>query len=349
MHTSFSTPSLLYPAAAMALLLVHAPAALGQHLVTQERARAAVRTPSGLPTQTINAVVTTTESVIAVEGETNSLVVFAFDGQEQSRISNTAAGGAMLAYPIDMALNEGVELLVLDAQTPRIARFSLDNSSLRLRLLSVIRLRGVTGVSAVCSLKGKTFVLGSTPPDTLSRLVHVVGRDGEVQSSFGEGFGPPREFSRILFGTGSLLCVPDEELIVVASQYYPEVRAYDEAGFQRWSQELSEYRGMSYAETAPGRIEYSYPADSLWDQTVSLFRPKAGILALQVGRRYGRRPTAPFRSLRTMLFSTKDGHLLNVQTDLPLIKDAGSGRLISVDDAGSLRILSYVVSEKSRY
>lgn len=219
-------------------------------------------------------------------------------------------------------------------------RFALRGDSLTVS--SVVRLRGMTGVSALCSMAERAFVLGIALPAASSELVHRVGQDGEVQSSFGEAFGPPGEVSRILFGTGRLLCLPQEQLIVVASQYFPEVRAYDVRGTLRWRQQLPDFRRVSYRESA-SRVDYTYPPDSIWDQTVSVFPANDQLLAVQVGRRYGRNPSAPFREVRTLLISMGDGRLIRAQTDLPVVKAAGRGRLFSIDNDGSLSILSYMI------
>jgi hypothetical protein len=145
-------------------------------LVLGTRTQASVTNPLGHPVESINEAVGTPERAVIVESETNSLVTFSLDGKNESRTPNTGAGGAMLANPVQMALDDRGELLILDAQNPRIARFSMRGPSLV--LVSVVKLQGVTGVTGICSLGGKTFVVGATLPLETSKLLHTVGPDG---------------------------------------------------------------------------------------------------------------------------------------------------------------------------
>lgn len=313
-------------------------------LVIHGRTQVPVAGHAGRSAQVINDLVVTGDRIVVTEGETNSLVVVALDGQTLFTKSNTGPDAAMLAHPIQMAITAANEVLVLDAQTPRLASFSFAGESLELS--SIQRLRGITGVTGVCSMNGRTFVRGSTLPSESSRLVHVLGDDGEVQASFGRTFGSSTEFGRLFYGAGRLLCIPSEGLMVATSNSYPEVRAYDADGSLLWSQEIPDFRQVTYTEISPGRFRYVYPPDDTWDTTVSAFAPAEGIVAVQIGRRHGRQPGTPLSNIVTRLFSTVDGRPISVQSDLPLVKGAGAGRLFAVDELGSLAFLSYSLQEE---
>jgi hypothetical protein len=312
-----------------------------QRIVAQTRDVKAIRGDSGYRLQTVNEIVPISGRLIVIEGETNSLLGMSRAGNVVSRTVNTGPTGARLGYPVHAVVVGERELLVLDSQSPRVARFTILPDTVA--LTSLVRLRGVTGVSGVCELGSRLFVVGVTQPPEKSGLFHQMSDVGQVVRSFGDGFGPAAEASRILFGTARVLCLPQDNRMIVASQYYPGVRSYGDDGRLQWSRTVPDFRAISYRETAPGRIEYTYPADSLWDQTVSVFRPAPDIIALQVGRRYGRNPARGLRVVRTLLFRLSDGEPLAAQSDLPIIKSADSSQLYSVENDGSLRVLSYSI------
>ncbi len=327
-----------------ALSMPGAAAIPSLELVVGARIRAPVTSPLGHPVQAINDVIGTGEKAIVVEGETNSLVMFSLDGKSESRTPNTGPGGAMLANPVQMALNDHGELLVLDGQSPRIARFSVQGPSST--LVSVVKLRGVTGVTGICGFDGRTFVAGATLPIERSKIIHVIAADGGVNASFGESFGQPGEVSRLLYGASRLLCLSQERLIIVASKSYPEIRAYDQGGNLRWKQTLPDYHQISYKEPQPGQVEYTYPPDNLYDQSISIFTVAKGVIAVQVGRRVARQPDTSIKSIRTMFLSAVDGGPIGLQMDLPLVKASSAGRLFAIEQPGVLSILSFSMRER---
>lgn len=317
----------------------------GQQIVTANPRPLLVTSPSGRPAQYVSVALPTDQGLIAIEGETNSILLLADDGRLQARTANTGRGAAMLAYPIGITSRGPADFIVLDAQTPRLAHFMVTADTVSLS--SVLRLRGLTGVSDVCSVENTLFVLGQTPPDTMSQLIHIVSERGEPLRSFGAGFGPSNEVSRILFGSGHLECYTGLKRITVASRYYPEVRAYGVRGELLWRLKLTDFRQISYEQPAPGHVRYVYPADSLWDQTISTFAVNKHILGVQVGRTLGRRPNGAYVAIRTILISLDEGRILGVQSNLPLILAATPGRLVVAGELGTLQMLSYAVRESS--
>jgi hypothetical protein len=317
-----------------------------QQLVTLQKTRAAVAGVGGVAVEAINDVILIRDRIVALEGETNSLLVLSTDGRLLSRKSNTGADAAMLGYPIQMAPVGDHELVVLDAQKPRLARFALQNDSLQ--LLSVLRLSSLTGVTGACALGGQTFVLGRTTPPEKSKLLHAINpADATVRYSFGDGFGEAKdEFAPIFYGAGKLLCLSREQRLVIASENYPEVRAYDAQGTLLWSRSLPGFRPVTYQQVKRGSFRYNMPEDGLWDATVSVFQPADGLIAVQVGRRKGSVAGTKFTTIQTLLLSARDGSIVHVQRDVPFVKSAGAGRLFSVDDIGTLWFVSHRVEDR---
>jgi len=140
-----------------------------------------------------------------------------------------------------------------------------------------------------------------------------------------------------------LLCLPRHAFMLVASRYHHAVHALDAGGTLRWAGEIPTFRAVTYTEVEPGRFQYNYPDDEIWDEVVSLFRATEAIVAVQVRRWRGRDARAPSEGIYTTLFETSTGRPVGVQTDLPLVAAAGAGRLLAVDGSGTLSLLRYAL------
>lgn len=320
------------------------PPAEGTRLVVEDRLQVPLTGELGDPLESINHVTAAADRVIVLEGETNSLLVLSHQGRVVSSTLNTGAGGAMLAHPIHMAWRNPATLVVADGNVPQLAQFALRDDSLLLS--SALPLRDVASVKGVCSVAGTTFVLGKSSSEDNRLLVHAVGVDGDATDSFGDDFGPPDAMNDLFYRRGQrLLCLPQHELMLVASRFHHAVHALDAEGTLRWARDLPNFRAVTYTQVEPGRFQYDYPDDELWDEVVSLFQAAEATIAVQVRRWRGRDARGPSEGIYTVLLETATGRPVGVQTDLPMVAAAGSGRLFAVDDSGALSFLRYVVGE----
>lgn len=270
--------------------------------------------------------------IFVLDGETNDVLLFGLDGQRMSRLSNTGTGGPRMASPIRLAIGESKALYVLDSQGGRLVRLAEQQHALT--LVSTAR-TGLTGVSDLCELDRRLYVLGSIPYDDDSEIVHVLDREGAVVRSFGEPLGTPGGFDRVAYGVGHLYCSAVSKLVVAASRLFPTVRAFSVDGSVKWTTVLTPFRRVGVEETLPGTFEYRFPADSLWEEVVSLFSPSRGVLAVQVGRRKGRAGGSPYVRIETRFFSVSDGRELGTQTDLPIVLHASDRVLVMRKSGGA--------------
>ena len=317
------------------------PPAGTARLVVSERRQLPLIGPSGYAVASIADIVATAtrDRIVVVEDETNSLLVLSADGRPLSFIAKTGHATSWLVDPVQVAWANQHELIVLDAQKPRLARFALREDALALS--TMVSIEDVADVSSVCSMHGKTFVMGKTRPLQQTKLIHVVAETGTITQSFGDGFGPRHEAAKRFYGVGRLLCLPNSGLILATSRYHPDIQAYDERGTLRWTRSIPGYLGIAFEETSPGRITYVYPDGELWDSTVSSFQAADGVVAVQVARWRGRAVNRRLERMHTLLLDEARGSMMNMQTDLPLVRSAGADRLFALDQSQRVWLLSH--------
>ena len=319
------------------------PAADGTHLVVQERLPVPLIGELGDPLESVSHITASTDRVIALEGETNSLLVLSTRGRVVSTTPNTGPRGARLAHPVHMAWRDATTLVVADGDIPQLAQFELRDDSLVLS--STLPLRDIASARGVCSVGGAAFVLGKSASKDNRLLIHAVDVDGSTTQSFGDGFGPADAMSDLFYRRNErLLCLPQQGLMLVASRYHHAVHALDAEGTRWWAQDIPDFRAVTYTETEPGGFTYNYPDDDVWDEVVSLFQVSEAITAVQVQRWRGRDTRGPSEGIYTVLLETTTGRPMGVQTDLPIMVAAGApDRLFAVDGSSALWFLRYVL------
>lgn len=325
-------------AAPLAASSVFASVAGGQRLRLESPVATIKHAADGTKLQAIDDVaVDEVGRILVLDSERSRILILSRTDAKADRVRYPKGFPTTLIHPIDMDHDENGQLIVLDDQRARLARFTLRDSAPS--AASVLEVAGVSGVSSVCTSAGKIYVLGSGSSVNGMKLVHSITRDGAIQSSFGDQLGY-NDFERILFGYGRLLCLQIPRLVVVASRFYPEIRAYDGAGSLRWRAELSQFRSMTI--TLRGSTgEYTYPPDSLWDEVSSVFALGRRVIGVQIGRRYGRRLGAKYVRIDTRFYSATDGRLLGNQQGLPLIKATTRRQVFAVDQAAEGTLLVY--------
>ena len=272
------------------------------------------------------------DKLLAIDSETSTIQVLSLEGKLLSVQSNTGKNGAKLGRATRLVTGPDGDILVLDGQFPRLARFRLNGNALN--FVGLMTLDKFASVADACRIGGRLFVLGNSIPAAQTKLIHVVSLSGEISSSFGAPFGPAgaSEQARIVFGAGGLICVPSARLVIVASEVYPEVRAYDEDGVLKWTTTIPAFAQVSFREAAGG-VRYSYPEGGRWDRVTKVFQPAAHVLGLQVAKHDQASPTsAP--ALRTIVLSIGSGKILGVQRDIPAIVGASPGRLFAAEQSG---------------
>ena len=270
--------------------------------------------------------------ILVIGGATHQALSL-LDAKASRVVSSVNVGEARsaLAYPFAMAAAGRDGVVLFDRQRPRQAEFVITDSVISYASAAT---NGVATMSSACGARGKLFVMArstSLTPLEKGKIIQVVGSDGRVQTGFGESFSSDTDFGSASYNIGELLCSPSSGLVIAASDLYPEIRAYELSGVLRWAKPIPGFRAIGVDHPDPGTMAYSYAADSLWDRSVALFSPAAGVLALQVQRMRGivnmRRD---YVLLRTYFF-TLEGDYLGSQDGLPIILAADGSRLFTVD------------------
>jgi len=118
--------------------------------------------------------------------------------------------------------------------------------------------------SSVCSLNGRTFIRG--PRDGF--MIHELNQAGELLRSFDRmvegddaGFGAASAGVRAQRNRGHLLCIEDEDLIVVAFTYLPTLRAYSSSGTLRWEARVAGFRELAFLPSGAQGVRFEAPED----------------------------------------------------------------------------------------
>ena len=245
-----------------------------------------------------------------------------------------AKTGAALGWPIAAAFSASADLLIVDAQSSRIAHLVRTGSGWR---AAAVESTELNAFSSMCSAGGRTYIMAKRGISRDSGIVHEVTADGKTVRSFGRAFG---DIPNPALGGGYVACPVGVAEIVVTSALYPEVRAYSRQGKLRWATRLAEFRPMGFR--VEGRaIRFAYPPDSIWDQTISMFAAAPEIIAIQIGRLYGRNQMAPFSTIRTVLLSAASGDIVGAQADLPMVLSASRETLLTAEGRTPTELLLY--------
>lgn len=249
--------------------------------------------------------------------------------------------GTPLAWPITGAFDGADRVLLVDAQSPRWVRLSRTAAGWHVTSVQPTEL---SGVSSLCAMSGRRFVMGIRGSADGGPIVHEVDGNGAVSRSFGRQFG---EIVNPASSYGRLLCLPSSDMLIAAASMHSEVRGYSSAGGELWTASLPSFRHMRFE--ADGRlVRFVLPPDSVWDQIVSMFSPARNVIAVQVGRVRGRNGAPPYRLIHTFFLDAASGRVLGTQKDLPLVLAATRTHLYATDPTEAAALLALPFTYRSR-
>lgn len=258
-----------------------------------------------------------------VEQGTGRVALLSADGGIIARSDLVPQAGSALSQPVKI-ISRDHALLVLDAGSRSLVRFTRKDNAMVAAGSTQI---AVQGISSMCSMDGRLYVMGSSLWGTGPRgaLVHEINVAGEIVRSFGELVPNASPAKTMALSQGDLLCLNDAHLLIASSRLSGAVSAFDEEGKRVWTSQLPNFQPLGLLDY-PKRIQYSFAADSLWDEVASAVLPQKGVIALQSGRRHGRADGTYLR-VHTVLLSRVDGRVLGEQDDLPLVAALQRGHL----------------------
>jgi hypothetical protein len=244
-------------------------------------------------------------------------------------VGRRGRGPGELLEPWAMTRLADGRVIVLDSGNGRLA--VLGRSDGRAEILSTVPLRLVA--HGLCALRNELFVLGYQA----GRTVHRVDPNGAVFASFGRPFRSETPLLAQLGNRGLLLCRPLAEAsgrIVVASEEFGIVHAFDPQGGLLWSASLPGFRPIQITFPRGGGVTYSQPPEGSYHVVVSLWTVPGGediiVQVAEVQRGMKREEAAVTRSHR---LSAVTGEVLETSTDLPRIDRVHGAHAIGLDNA----------------
>lgn len=275
--------------------------------------------------------------VLLLDSRTSQLRLFDWTGRFRGRLGRSGSGPGEFRVPTAVDWLGADTLAVLDYGLSRITLAVWTGS---------VAFAGSFRVAApafdLCSIGPAVFVSGARVGD--SSIVRRIAVPGGSVRPIGSLFALDRQ-DPVLAGALSLRlqmeCVPQLDLVVVASEWLPEVRAYAAgSGALRWSASLPDFNATIVTHTADGRISFKPPPTAVYHMVTNLRRLDGTLLAVQVRRRIPGQARALRREVvETRLLDAGTGRQVGVQEDLPVILRADSGLLFLADTTDYPRLV----------
>jgi hypothetical protein len=173
---------------------------------------------------------------------------------------------------------------------------------------------------SVCSLGDRLFIRGLR--DDL--MIHEVDETGDLLNSFGVpirdddgrfGSAAPGVLSQR--NRGHLLCLADEDLVVVAFTYLPIVRAYSSSGTLRWETEMEGFRQLAFLPMGGRGVRFEAPEDGFHlGQGVSVWSPGSLVVQYSLPEQ---------EAMETVEIATRSGKELDRSSEIPRVSEMSNG------------------------
>lgn len=256
----------------------------------------------------------------------------------------TTLGGAergVVENPKTLSLSRSGNALVYDGAAGEIVSVRVDASQ-----RATVTRRAAIGVNATeaCELNDAAFVLGrgTMSPMEFAPPVHRAGFSSGAPTSFGAPYGKLSPFAQIALAFGSVLCMDQARTLIVASDLYPELRAYAPDGSLRWAVTLDRWQPVSIREPSPGRVSIGLPPSGRMNVVASLLPIDDSLFAIQVGLQTTQRARPEELSdYETRVFRVRDGSLVSRRRDLPFIAFASERGLVGYRNKPTPQLLLY--------
>jgi hypothetical protein len=265
------------------------------------------------------------QRIVVLDGERSVLRSFDANGTLQYDIGKPGRGPLGLGVPVSV-VGFGNTVAVYDAGARRIREFAVHSHSASLKRDVTIPLHG----TAMCRA-GDAFVVNGL---SKGALFHIVHDDGSVERSFGKTLSlradDPPLVRESLAGVRMACVKDDRDMVVMGSPILGVVRAYSLNGDVIWETRLPTFRQMRIRATAK---QVEFDGGPAHDELKALTSIGHGILAIQSYRWPALNTDGPANrrpEVQTYVLQSKSGEVLGVQTDIPLIADAGASTVYVV-------------------
>jgi len=174
-----------------------------------------------------------------------------------------------------------------------------------------------------CLVKPWMFLASFRAKDTT--MVRRIDFDGTELGAFGAPFpegGTDLGLSRMVSLQAKIACFPTERLVLLASDWFPTIRAYDaESGSLRWTTNLSKFEQTDIEATGNGGVSFRPPKGLALHKVLAIVALEGGVALVQLERSWKDSPGPKAqveRQFEIRLLRTDTGKELGSQVGLPV-------------------------------
>lgn len=283
--------------------------------------------PAGVPQYLVSPTVASSGRVFALRMPARKLV--SLDVRGTSLVLREIALPRSILAPIRITSDEAGRLLVLDALSHRVSRFTTDGGVLR----AAGSFQAGTSSRDLCSMNGQVYVY--EPRE--ARPVAVYSATGRVVGRFGRQFGSGSEERREMMSGGQMHCAVAERRLFVASRITGEIQAYLASGRAIWSRRVPGVIALPVLESGQGVTMVS-PATG-YHTLIGFTMGRRGWLLAQYGFQEADQLSG-YRAVQSYWIAAERGVVDARQDDLPGWTTAlGGDRVLSLDQTSGVSTL----------
>lgn len=261
--------------------------------------------------------------LVVLDGMHARLSRYGSDGRQVASIGRRGEGPGEFQTPRALSQNESGTLFLADENARRLYQYDLTRPGLE----SLDALPLTVWTSSICAM-GNT-VLGLAFDRRTQTIVHQL-TSGTATPPF---FGKPLFEEAALNATGTvgdLVCVPDQDLSIIAPDRTGVILGYGAEGTVRWRTSLRGYRPSLFEVVRNGTKFGFHPGQSARDVTLAAVRLSKHYLLVQTGTKMlGESFNGEFSSITSRILRLSDGKEVGMQEDLPRVAHALAGRLVT--------------------
>lgn len=258
-------------------------------------------------------------TLVVLDEERGALVRLSNRGEVRGTGAGLGHQPGQLAIPRAMTATRGGRIVVHDAMTETLSWFRVRDTSIAFERRATIERAGF----ALCAMGDSIVLLGRESRDPMDETppLHLIAPDGRLLRTFGRAFGDYTPFSQIALQVGHVVCQPRARRVIVASELYPEVRAYDVDGSERWYHKLAGFEMISITEQSDRSNSIGFPPSGRHHFVASLFVVSDSVLAVQIALRIRGQRRGEIRGpIETRFIAATTGRIVAPsRTDIPLI------------------------------
>lgn len=249
------------------------------------------------------------EFLYLLAGANPSIEVLNYESRTTGSVGNSSSSETHLSLPVALAVGKGGMVFTLDRRPPRVVAFR--RVSDRLQFKGSFEL--AFSPHGMCVLDDRVYVLGYHN----GTLIHAYDFKGSAAGSFASVDSNRSAILRDVLSHGFLACIRAPPLIVFASLYSRNLKAFSVDGSGAWQTTLEGIRPLVIRQGKKGAIQFVVPPDGKYDLPVGVNELAPGLISVQFAEQTLVRRDLSL--LDTRIVSSTLGRELARQTDLPLV------------------------------